>query len=335
MNKTTVAIVGNLNVDLVCQGVNSLPSWGEEKTCEALFNRAAGSAGYAALALGRLGLGPVVIGNVGDDDRGRMILYALSEAGADARNVCVSDSPTGVSIAMVNSRGERAFVTHRGHLDLLDADRALLGLDSVPGLCFMLLAGYFLLPSLRPAGARRILQASRQRGATTLLDTGWDPGGWSPEVVQEVRGLLRDVDVFLPNRDEAVAVAGTSDLHSVTDCLLGLGPHTVIIKCGDQGSLLASRAEGVVVQSAYGVSVIDTTGAGDSFNAGVLFGLVHGWDPRKTLQFASGVAALTVSRSEPRFPTLSDVIGFLQREDPGAWTLLPGRDVDSVRQTQR
>lgn len=303
--------IGNFNVDIVFYPVNVLPAWGEERTCDVKLVRSAGSAGYAALALGALGVQLEAIGNVGSDFYGSVILDALGKAGVSTDYIQKTDSPTGVSITMTNDQGERAFVTYYGHLDELCTDRLIRDICSIPRAGYCLLAGYFLLRNLGPDGAIDILRACRARGGTTMLDTGFDPQGWEPDTVESIHRVLKEVDIFCPNYQEAVAVSGESDISAAARILLDLGPEMVFIKNGDRGSWFASQAVGLISERAFPVRAFDTTGAGDAFNAGVLHGLSNSWEPRRVLRFSNAVAAIALSRKEERYPSLEEVTRFL------------------------
>jgi sugar/nucleoside kinase (ribokinase family) len=249
---------------------------------------------------------PVVIGNVGPDSYGSLILTKLSAAGADVSRVQVSTLPTGVSVTLTNEQGARAFVTYVGHLRELTAAAVLPVIRSVPNVRQALLSGYFLLPSLGLEGALAVVRGCRDRGALTLFDSGWDPQGWVPETRRDLRRLASEVDVFLPNHDEALAITGQPDLPSAAQALLDLGAATVIIKAGEAGSLALQGGQSVVRQPAIPVHALDTTGAGDSFNAGVMFGLARGWNMERLLQFSNAVAGIVVSRRENRCPTYAE-----------------------------
>jgi sugar/nucleoside kinase (ribokinase family) len=265
--------------------------------------RPAGSAGYAALALGALGVPLEAIGNVGNDVYGSLILDALGKAGASVERIQKTDSPTAISVTMTNDQGERAFVTYTGHLDKLCVDKVIRDVRSVPRRGYCLLAGYFLLRNLGPDGAIDILQACRAQGGTTMLDTGFDPQGWESSTVESIHRVLKEVDIFCPNYQEAVAVSGESDIAAAA--------HVLLNKHGDIGSWFASRTVGLVSERAFPVRAFDTTGAGDAFNAGVLYGLSNSWEPSRVLRFANAVAAITLSRKEERYPSLEEVNLFL------------------------
>jgi len=302
-----VVVIGNLNIDLVFYPVNALPAWGEEKTSASMFVRAAGSAGYSALALGKLGVHPRVIGNVGADHYGTFILDALRVACVDTGGVRVAGSPTGVSVALTDERGERAFVTYPGHLREFSPEWVLDEVRSLPLVRYCLLSGYFLLPALGPAGAIEVLRFCQERGGTTLLDTGDDPQGWQSGTIRELRHVLNEVDIFLPNREEALAISGMKTIGDAATTLLEWGPQIVIVKQGGNGSIFASPA-GLTAEPAISVPVFDTTGAGDAFNAGAIYALANERAPREVLRFANALASCTVARMEDRFPTLQEVL---------------------------
>jgi sugar/nucleoside kinase (ribokinase family) len=302
----SVAVIGNLNIDLVFHPVNVLPAWGEEKASASMYVRAAGSAGYSAQALGMLGVHPRVIGNVGADHYGTFILEALRSAGVDTSGVRVTALPTGVSVTLTNERGERAFVTYPGHLGEFRTEWVLEQIRSLPPFRYYLLSGYFLLPALGAAGAIEVLRCCRARGGTSLLDTGDDPQGWPFGTIGELRHVLREVDIFLPNREEALTISGRTRIDAAATALLGWGPRTVLVKLGGEGSIFASST-GLTAEPAVSVPVLDTTGAGDGFNAGAIYALANGWVPRDVLRFANALASCAVARRENRFPTLHAV----------------------------
>ena len=314
-----VLVIGNLNVDLVFYPVRDLPAWGEERTVDLMLTRAAGSAGYSALALGNLGMRPVVIGNVGCDGYRTFILRELTEAGADVTRVQVSGLPTGVSATMTNKEGARAFVTYLGHLAELTAEALLPAIRAVGDVKQALFSGYFLLPSLGVEGAMSVLRACSDQGALTLFDSGWAPHGWSPETRQDLCRLVSEVDVFLPNHEEAMAITGRPDPTSAAQALLELGVGTVIIKAGEAGSLALDRQRGLVRQPAIPIKAFDSTGAGDSFNAGVMYGLALGWELERILQFAGAVAGIVVSRRQGRCPTVGEAMEAVRNHFPRTW----------------
>jgi sugar/nucleoside kinase (ribokinase family) len=219
-------------------------------------------------------------------------------------------------VTLTNEHGARAFVTYVGHLRELTAAAVLPVIRSVPNVSQALLSGYFLLPSLGLEGALAVLRGCRDQGALTLFDSGWDPQGWVPETRRDLRRLVSEVDVFLPNHDEALAITGQPDLPSAAQALLDLGAGTVIIKAGEAGSLALQHRQSMIHQSAIPVEAVDTTGAGDSFNAGVMCGLARGWSMDRVLQFSNAVAGIVVTRRQSRYPTFGEAMRVAREHFP-------------------
>ncbi|MGI6148559.1 MAG: carbohydrate kinase family protein [Firmicutes bacterium] len=308
-----VVVLGNLNIDLLCYPLEVLPEWGQERTVRSMWPRAAGSAGYTAMALGRLGLHPIVVGNVGSDHYGRLLLDALAAHHVDTGNAFVSQAATGVSVTLIGTNSERAFVTFCGHLEELTVEEIIARIPEGPSGGYALFSGLFLLPKIDFAGAVRILQTCRERRCKTMFDSGDDPAGWTDESVQGIRGLLKWVDVFVPNWDEACAVSGKSEAEEVLACLLKLGPELVVLKDGARGSWAMGRgADSIIQEPAYRVKAVDTTGAGDTFNAGLIYGLSSGWDLERCLAFANAAAAIAISRMNDRYPSAAEVRHLLE-----------------------
>ncbi|MDQ6608130.1 MAG: PfkB family carbohydrate kinase, partial [Actinomycetota bacterium] len=147
--------------------------------------------------------------------------------------------------------------------------------------------GFFLLPRLQPALAE-IFRAARRAGASTSLDTGWDPTeGWSGELA----AVLAQTDWFFPNAQEARLIAGVPDLEEAT-AKLAAGGGGVVVKLGDEGAL-ARRGDELVRAAALRVDVVDTVGAGDCFAAGFLAGRQQEMSLERSLVLACGCGSLS------------------------------------------
>ena len=302
-----VCVVGNLNADLVFYPLKGFPAWGAEVIVPAMDYRP-GGIGNALLCLAGLSIRATALANVGADPIGEGLVSALEDAGVDTRHVERSPGAhTGVSVGLGREDGERAFVTHLGHLALLDVDLALRQRAAWREAQYVLISGYFLLPGLGFEGTRTLIDEIHADGKQALLDTGWDINGWPDRSAREVMRLLEGVDVFLPSLNEAQALTGECAPEACLEKLFARCPNRVIIKLGEEGSI-AKTEEGVFRQPAFPVSPLDTTGAGDSFNAGVIFGLLQGWDIRQTLRFANALAGLVISRPRDEgYPALDEV----------------------------
>jgi sugar/nucleoside kinase (ribokinase family) len=300
-----IAVVGNVNVDLLVSPASVLPPPGAEWPVDRVELRPGGAAANTALALAALGSPPLLAGCVGGDDLGHLLLGELERAGVAEAVVVVEDAPTGVSMAFEAPGRDRSFLTSLGALASFD-------LASVRAACLerrlVLSCGYFLLPALRGRATRELLHRAKENGATTLFDPGWDPEGWQEPTREEVLGLLGLVDVFLPNEAEAVALAG-GDPREAARVLQAASGGWIVVKRGANGCL-AAGPDGLEIEAgAPPVHVTDTTGAGDAFNAGLLHARARelGWP--EALRFAVRVASTVVSRpSTARYPTLDKLV---------------------------
>jgi len=281
-----VLVLGDANPDLILRGGDLGPVANQrEALAESSAFTVGGSGAIFASAAARLGLRVVFAGVVGDDVFGRFMREELEARGVDARGLVVAPGrSTGVSVVL-SRRGDRGTYTVPGTIaDLAaeDVDRELLATAG-----HVHVASYYLQRALRP-GLPGLLRRARSAGSTTSLDPNWDPAeAWDGGLLE----LLAHVDLFLPNAPEAVRVAGADDLDEAVAVLAGRA-GTVAVKLGEGGSL-ARRGDEVVRVAGIDVDVLDTTGAGDTFNAGLVSGIVRGWPLERALSLANACGALS------------------------------------------
>jgi sugar/nucleoside kinase (ribokinase family) len=200
-----------------------------------------------------------------------------------------------------------------------DVTAATEALGGLLGCAVFALVGQFNLPALTVADVGDLLRRARRAGMTTVLDTGWDPHGWSPDTVAGLHDLLPEVDVFLPNQEEAGMLTGRDDAEAAAADLARAGARTVVVKCGADGShgRCGTRTEHV---PALPVRVHDTVGAGDAYDAGFVAGLLRGEDLAGAMALATATASVHVGRATDRHPTFEDVLkagrGLVERGDP-------------------
>ena len=300
-----ISVIGNVNIDLLVWPVTELPPPGADLPVESIQIRAAGSAGNTALALASLGCVPHLVGCVGDDHFGRFILRELAAGGIEEGVIVLPDEPTGISIALEGPGRDRSFLTLLGNLK---AFRASMVPPEALARDFVLFCGYFSLPSLRGEPTVQLLKRVRAAGGCTFFDCDWDPAGWSRESREEISELLPLVDVFLPSEEEARGLTGLDDPVAAARALQEVSGGRVVAKLGATGCAAFGPGEEHWI-SAPPVQVSDTTGAGDSFNGGLLYALSGGTEWSEALRFATRLASTVVSRaSESRYPTLEELI---------------------------
>jgi sugar/nucleoside kinase (ribokinase family) len=222
----------------------------------------------------------------------------------DVGNVIVrKNGQTGLSV-ILNRDADRAILTHLGLIaDLQASDIAESLLRQSRHLH---VASYFLQTKLQP-NLPALFQRARSLGLTTSLDTNYDPS-------EQWRGfdeLLAATNVFLPNEAEAKSLSGAANAEE-SAIRLGARTDTVAIKLGAQGALGVSPSQSVRVDS-IPVKVIDTVGAGDSFDAGFIYGYLHGWKLEKSLRLACVCGALSTQKAggTESQPTLDEAMKFV------------------------
>ena len=263
MKAPTILVAGEINADLVLSEVSPFPALGREVLVSESSLVLGSASAICASGLARLGNRVVFSGRVGDDLFGRFCLEEMSRSGIGLDHVIVDkETTTGITVS-ISSGPDRALVTCLGAI-------AEFAAEDVPDAAFdgashLHVAGFFLQTRLR-AGLPDLFRRAHQRGLTTSLDSGHDPEG-------EWRGglgeALKEADLFFPNQEEIRAISGRDDLE---DGLRSLGPARVVVKLGSSGAAILDGGSMVRVPAPE-VDVVDTTGAGDSFDAGFL----HAW----------------------------------------------------------
>jgi sugar/nucleoside kinase (ribokinase family) len=298
-----ISVIGNVNVDIVLRDVDELAEPGGERHIADAALRVGGSAGTTALALARLGLAPRLYSAVGRDAFGALITAELHDRHV-AENLVVR-SRTCASVGAQSPRRDRSFLTYPGVLETFCS-------SDVPDHAWRaelaMISGHFALPCMRRGGSRALLTAARLHNVQTLFDPGPEPDHQTSSGTSEVLALAPMIDILLPNQAEACALARTDDPIAATLALAARSGGWIVTKMGAGGAAAAHPHAGVVTLAAPPVTVIDTVGAGDCFNAGLLYGLQTGRDVAESLPFAVATASLAVSRpSHDRIPSISEV----------------------------
>ncbi|HEU4355408.1 MAG TPA: carbohydrate kinase family protein [Actinomycetota bacterium] len=285
MTDLDLLVLGDANPDLILTG-DVEPVFGQaEKLVRDAALVVGGSGAIAACAAARLGLRVGFVGVLGDDVFGRFMLEALTERGVDvSRCVTDPDRPTGLSVVL--SRPEdRAILTSVGTIADLRAE--MIGDDLLGATRHVHVSSYFLQDALRPA-LPALFERAHAAGAATSVDPNWDPaerwdGGLLP--------VLAQTDIFLPNSVEARAITHIDDADAAARTLAERGA-IVAVKSG-QGGGLAVAGDEVVRAGSIPTEVVDTTGAGDAFDAGFLAGRLSGWPLRRCLELAVACGSLS------------------------------------------
>ncbi|MEA1673168.1 carbohydrate kinase family protein [Nitrospirillum sp. BR 11163] len=278
-----VAVVGELYIDHVLSGFTTWPQPGEEVVTDAYTREVGGGAANTACGLARLGRAVQLVGIVGEADaawfRQRLAPYALDTGG-----LRIGDGATGISIS-VSTREDRSFFTHIG------VNRALPALLSDPATVAGLARArhvHFALP-LDRAVADALLPALRDAGCTTSLDVGFQPG-WLPD--PENHATCRAVDHLLPNEKEAALFCGSDGTEDYLSLARRLALPNPVLKLGRRGAL-GLDGDATLGAAPPPVDAVDTTGAGDAFDAGYIDALLDGAPVLERLRRACICGALS------------------------------------------
>jgi sugar/nucleoside kinase (ribokinase family) len=297
-------VAGEINPDLILSG-NVIPEFGQvEKLVDTAALTIGSSSAIFACGVARLGLNVAFIGLCGDDVFGRFMLDEMSKRGVDVSHVIVrKDGQTGLSI-ILNNEIDRAILTHSGLIAELQASAIA---DSLLAQARHLhVASYFLQTKLQP-DLPALFKRAQSLGLTTSLDTNYDPS----EKWIGFDELLAVTNVFLPNETEAKSLTGAENAEEAATRLQSK-VEALAIKLGKDGALGISKRQRVQVES-IPIKVVDTVGAGDSFDAGFMAGYLNDWELEKSLRLACVCGALSTQQAGGTNgqPTLEEALKFL------------------------
>ncbi len=302
---SAIAVLGSLNMDFVVR-VPRLPAPGETILGYDFETIPGGKGANQAYAAAKLGADVRMIGRVGYDLFGDQLKASLAATGADVSRVhATRTAPTGVALIWVDPAGQNSIVVApgaNGSIHPADAQAMRPAFDGAAIALFQLET-----PLAVVAAALRV---ARESGAATILD---------PAPAQPLsRELLALVDVLTPNETEARILLGLAPDAKTPDAeiaaqLLALGPQSVILKLGARGCYYASATERFEVP-AFDVTPVDTTAAGDTFNAAYAVACAEGMATLEALRYASAAAALSTSKTgaQASAPTQPEVEALLR-----------------------
>lgn len=302
-----VLVLGELNPDLVLSGDDLTPRFGQVESLVTGSTLTLGSSGAIfAAGCARLGLRTAIAGLVGQDTFGGFVRDQLRDFGVETGGIVADDTVT-TGLTVILNRGEdRAILTHLGAMAQMTT--ALVDPDLLARARHVHVTSYFLQHALQP-GLPELLQQARRNGATVSMDTNWDPAErWA----DGLHDALRHVDVFLPNEAEALAITGASSVEAAAERLARTVPE-VVVKLGARGAEAWRHGERHRA-GAIAVDVLDTTGAGDSFDAGYVHGLLTGLSVDERLRRACVCGALSTRAigGVAAQPTVDEVASILR-----------------------
>lgn len=304
---SSIYVIGSLNADLV-QNVPRLPKGGETLRGDSLRTFAGGKGGNQAFAAARMGGRVSMIGQVGNDSFGSLLVESLQSAGVNTEHVVTVEGSSGTAMILVLPDGENAIVISPG------ANATLTPSEAAPRLADLTTNSLLLCQLEIPLETVEFsLATAKNKGATTILD----PAPANADCVSS----LRHVDFLTPNENEALQLLGSdgtidndAQAKEVARELYQRCAGTVVLKLGSRGCYVVNKEVSALVAS-YEVTAVDTTAAGDTFNGAFACALEQKKPVLEAARFANAAGALSVTRpgAQSSVPTRDEVERFLER----------------------
>jgi len=312
----SVAVLGAHILDVLGRPVESIPPGQGSARLTEIRATAAGTAAGTGVDLAKLGADVLAIGATGDDLLADTLTTAMRQHRVDTSGLVRKQGvQTSATILPIRPNGERPALHVPGATSLLELND--IDLSRLGHVRALLIGAPDALGNLVTDGMAEVVRAARAGGAMITVDV-LRPG--SPRDFERIAGLLASADWFAPNADQLTALTGESVLVTAIDRVLSLGTGGMAVTLGVQGALVAGRDGGDPVHvPAIDVDVVDTTGCGDGFNAGLLTGLLLGASAVDAawLGVACGALVATGLGSDAGITSLYQVLRFLAPAAPG------------------
>jgi len=275
---------GALNVDKIYL-VDAIPAPGEEVFVKDLEIHSGGSASNTIVGLSKLGLEVGYIGKVGNDPEGDFLLEDLRKWGVNTKLVMRDEGRSGSAIILVDESGERVIVVDPGVNDNVRFEE--IDLDHVSKYKLLHLTSFVCKNATDSYEAQKRL-VEEFEGIVSF-----DPGSvYARKGLKFIEDIVKGTDVFMPNEMEMMALTGL-DYREGAEVILGMGVDVVVVKLGERGCYVTDGKREFIVP-AEKVEVVDTTGAGDAFNAGFIYAYLKGKDLEECGKMGNYIASLCI-----------------------------------------
>ncbi len=312
MKDIDVLCVGIAVADVMAKSIDEIPAWDQLGTFDHIEHHIGGCAVNTGCDLVRLGLKVAVSACIADDGAGAFVRQSLVDAGADTSGlVATGNAATSYTFVMIGSDGRRRYLHHVGanaHFTDADVDDNLIGRARL-----LHMGGSLLMPAMDGEPTARLLARARKLGVMTSMDTAFNPNVDSRALVEP---CLPHLDIFMPSVEEAEAITGLTDPDEMLDWIAGHDVPMAGIKLGSDGCILLVDGQRHRYP-AFTVPVVDGSGAGDAFMAGLLYGILHEWPIDRTIRFANATAAHCIQAigCSTGVPSAETVLEFIESTD--------------------
>ncbi len=304
-----ITCIGILVADVVGLPIDQMPDRGKLSLVDRMELHSGGCAANTGISLAKIGIDTAVIGNVGQDGFGDFMVNTMAKNGIDPSGVHRDQNQaTSATMVMVHSDGERTFIHYLGANATFcenDIDMSIVNSSKL-----VHIAGSLLMPTFDGEQTAAVLKKAKQAGVLTSLDTCWDSKGRWMELIAP---SLPYLDYIVPSIEEAKMLTGKTQPDDIAKVLMDAGVGCVALKMGSDGCYVRTATQEVRVPR-FTVKAIDALGAGDSFAAGFLAGVIKGWDMEQTATFANAVGACCVMAvgATTGIRNMEDTLQFIQ-----------------------
>jgi len=310
-----VIALGDTNVDLIAR-VCSYPVRGGNAFITSFEKFAGGSAANFAVATSRLELKTGFISKVGNDEYGQIVIEEFKKENVDTSHLLIDEKAhTGWVLVIVDEEGERTFFAYREKCADTQLREEDIDPDYIRTTKLLYVSGVSLASEPSQQAALKAMKIAKNENVKVAFDPNLRLEKWEiPDSFKKpfIKAISLS-DLVLIGKEEIMALSGEKTLESSVKNVLNLGPEIVAVKLGSEGSKIFSGSGQEVHCPAFKVKTVDTTGAGDAYNAGFIYGYLKKWDLMKVGTFANAVGAIKVTRKGARSsPTLREVLDFLK-----------------------
>lgn len=274
---------GALNLDKIYR-VDKIPGKDEEGFVRSLELSPGGSAANTIVGLARLGIKSGYIGKVGSDAEGRILLEDLKKEGVETQAVIRAEGRSGTAMILVDDSGNRAILVDPGVNDTISYKE--IDLDFVKKFKLLHLTSFICKNGEESFNSQKKLVEEFEL-------VSFDPGmPYAERGLKDMLPILKRTTIFLPNKIEIERLFGMDYRTSAEECL-NLGIEIVAVKMGSEGCWIKTSKKEFSMKP-FAVKVVDTTGAGDAFNAGFLYGYLRGRSLEDCAKYGNYVASLCI-----------------------------------------
>lgn len=272
-----------------------------------------GDALDVAIGLAKLNTSVSIIGRIADDANGKFILKECKKYGVDTSKVIYDqECATASSYALIDVNGERHFLSEKSVFQKLSGEDIPDSAIEKADIIYM--GSVMAMQRMDQGGIHDVFGRAHTNDKLTVMDASVNREDPDRDWLAYLAPTFRETDVFFPSMAEAVKITGKTDPEEIAEDFRKFSMKIFGIKMGGSGCFITDFKEKKYIRCPEGLPVVDTTGAGDSFMAGLICGLAHGWDAFASAEFATCVATKNVGAvgGTSGIPDFNEALHFYQ-----------------------